>query len=73
MKLDRVAGIFEFVFDSDPAVAAATEIFVPRVQYPERYALEVSGGEPVLDLDNQRLTIKAERRGEVRVIIRRSP
>jgi hypothetical protein len=73
MKFDRVAGTFEFVFDSDPSVAASTEIFVPRTQYPSGCAIEVSGGEAILDLDNQRLTIKVPQPGEGRVIIRRSP
>ncbi len=72
MKFDRVAGTFEFVFDSDPSVAESTEIFVPRLQYPHGCTFEVSGAEGILDLDNQRLTIKAERGGEVRVLIRRS-
>src|SRR5260370_15042150 len=73
MEFDRVAGTFEFVFDSDPSVLASTEIFVPRIQYPRGCTLEVSGAAAVLDLDNQRLTIKAEQSGEVHVIIRRSP
>ncbi len=73
MKFDRVAGTFEFVYDSDPSIAASTEIFVPLLQYPRGCVFEVSGADGVLDLDNQRLTIKAERRGEVRVVIRRNP
>jgi hypothetical protein len=33
----------------------------------------VSGVDALLDLDNQRLTIRAHQSGEVRVIVRRSP
>jgi hypothetical protein len=72
MKFDRVAGTFEFVFDSDPSIDGSTEIFVPRLQYPRGCTFDVSGAEGVLDVDNQRLTIKTDRRGEVRVTIRRS-
>jgi hypothetical protein len=73
LTIDRVAGTFEFVFDADPSVFASTEVFVPRLQYPRGCALEVSGADALLDLDNQRLTINANQSGEVRVIVRRSP
>jgi hypothetical protein len=70
-RFDRRAGTFEFVFDADPAISSLTEIFVPRIQYPTGCAIEVSGGEASMDLENQRATVKAHRADEVRVMIRR--
>ncbi len=71
-RFDRLAGTFEFVFDADPAISGATEIFVPRIQYPAGCTIEVSGGEANMDLKSQRATVKAHRAGEVRVMIRRA-
>lgn len=53
--------------------AQATEIFVPRIQYPRGCEIEVLGGVAELDLDNQRAIIKVKDAGEVRVVIRRKP
>ena len=69
MKFDRVTGLFDYTFDADPDAARATEIFVPRIQYPRGCELEVIGGVAELDVHNQRAVIKAEQRGEVRVVI----
>jgi hypothetical protein len=71
VKFDRVSGSFEFVFESDPSAGGATEIFVPRLQYPHGCDLDVIGGVAELDLDNQRATVKVDHPGEVRVVIRR--
>ncbi len=72
MKFDRVSGRFELVFDADPSVAASTEIFVPRLQYPGGCEVEASGAaEVVLYLENQRAIVTANRGGEVRVVITR--
>lgn len=71
MKFDRVSGSFEFVFDADPSIAASTEIFVPRLQYPRGCEVEVSGGAAKLDVENQRAIVTADRAGEVRVVLRR--
>jgi hypothetical protein len=73
MKFDRVTGLFDYTFDGDPAAAGATEIFVPRLQYPRGCEIEVLGGVAELDLDSQRVTIKVEEPGEVRVVICRKP
>ncbi|MHB8380983.1 MAG: cellulase family glycosylhydrolase [Candidatus Binataceae bacterium] len=73
MKFDRVTGAFDFVFDADPeaAIGTETEIFVPLLQYPRGYDLEISGGEARIDADNQRLLITVQRAGQVRVALRR--
>ncbi|MGH7923371.1 MAG: cellulase family glycosylhydrolase [Candidatus Binatus sp.] len=71
VKFDRVRGDFEFVFEFDPSATSATEVFVPRLQYPKGCEIEVIGGTAELDLDNQRATINAQQTAEVRVLIRR--
>lgn len=48
-------GIFEFVYRHDNALTAPTELFVPAVQYPNGYHVEVSDGEYEIDSANQRL------------------
>jgi hypothetical protein len=73
MKFDRVSGTFEFAFDADPSAAGPTEIFMPRLQYPRGCTLEASGAVAELDLDAQRVIVKLEHPGEVRVVIRRKP
>jgi hypothetical protein len=67
---DRVTGTFETVIDADLAVDAATEIFVPDVQYPDGgfchaggQILPVNG--PILHVpaqENGRMTIRIVRR-----------
>jgi hypothetical protein len=44
MQFERRRRVFDFAFRHDPAVAAATEIFVPALQYPQGYEVEVSDG-----------------------------
>lgn len=71
MKFDRVSGAFEFVFDADQNPSGETEIFVPRLQYPRGYDLEITGGEARADSENQRLLVSARAAGEVRIALRR--
>ncbi len=73
MKFDRVTGLFDYTFESDPAAAGTTEIFVPRLQYPRGCEIEVIGGVAELDFENQRAVIKLKQDGEVRVVICRKP
>ncbi len=71
MKFDRVSRTFEFVFECDPSASGATEIFVPSLQYPRGCEIEVRGGIADLDVDRQRIVVKVEYPGEVRVVVRR--
>ena len=71
MKFDRLGGTFEFIFEGDPSIAAETEIFVPRLQYPKGCSIKVNGGDAILDLENQRATIKLRGSGEVTISIAR--
>jgi len=73
VKFDRITGLFDFTFEFDPSARRATEVFIPRLQYPGGCEIEVTGGVAELDLNNQRAIVKAERAGEVRVVICRKP
>jgi len=73
MKFDRLTGLFDYTFESDPSVGSATEIFIPRLQYPHGCEIEVIGGVAELDVENQRAIIKVKDAGEVRVVICRKP
>ncbi|HMD03832.1 MAG TPA: hypothetical protein VKG68_01070, partial [Candidatus Binatus sp.] len=55
--------------EADPKASRATELFIPKLQYPAGCEIEVIGGVAEIDLDNQRAIIKAEHAGEVRVVI----
>jgi len=44
MSFDRRSGRFELAFRHNPQVTAPTEIFVPAIQYPEGFTVEVSDG-----------------------------
>lgn len=55
MTFDINTGIFEFTFRHDTTVDAPTEFFIPKLQYPYGYIVEVSDGTFEKDEDNQRL------------------
>jgi hypothetical protein len=55
MRFDMGTGAFVYRFRHDPAVAAPTEIFVPRLHYPRGCRVWVSDGQYELDLAAQRL------------------
>lgn len=50
--------VFEFKFRHDPAVTEPTEIFVPELQYPRGYRVEVSDGTFEIDRSRQRVTYR---------------
>ncbi len=58
MAFDFKRGTFEFAFRHDPAVQAPTEVFVPNLQYPDGYHVQVSDGEYEVDRDAQTLTYR---------------
>lgn len=45
MSFDQKSRKFEFEFKDDPAVNAPTELYIPNLQYPNGYRIEVSDGE----------------------------
>ncbi|MGA2766561.1 MAG: cellulase family glycosylhydrolase [Spirochaetia bacterium] len=44
-RFDMGRRVFELAFRHDPRVTAPTEIFIPRLQYPDGFLVEVSDGE----------------------------
>jgi Glycoside hydrolase family 5 C-terminal domain/Cellulase (glycosyl hydrolase family 5) len=44
LRFDPHRGTFSFTFRHDPQVTAATEIFIPNLQYPHGYQVKVSDG-----------------------------
>ncbi len=44
LRFDIRKGVFKFTFRHDPAVEAPTEIFIPAIQYPQGFNVEVSDG-----------------------------
>jgi hypothetical protein len=71
MRFDRESRIFEFEFRGDPAVSAPTEVFVPALQYPQGYSVEVSDGSYQIDSQAQTLIFQPDHAQEThRLIIR---
>lgn len=70
MAFDIKRRIFQFRFRHDPQVTAATEIFVPALQYPRGYRVEVSDGMVERDPVRQTLIYRhdpARREHKVRI------
>jgi hypothetical protein len=67
MSFDR-RGIFRLTFRDDPAVQAPTDIFVPEVQYPRGYGVEVSDGDWTLGDDLQVLRYRPTTRASMHTI-----
>ena len=55
MAFEPKRGTFHVAFRHDPAVSAPTEIYVPNLQYPGGYQVEVSDGEYQIDREAQTL------------------
>lgn len=69
MKFKRETGAFRFVYEVDGD--GETEIFVPAIQYPDGYDVDVEGGELRRDEANQRLFVHAVGSDKVGVTIMR--
>ena len=74
LSFDVRRGRFEYEFVDDPDVASPTEIFVPTLQYPEGYVVDISDGTYEENISEQTLlyrhskprsthTIRISRRG----------
>lgn len=69
MKFKRETGAFRFVFEAKGE--GETEIFVPQIQYPNGFSVEVEGGTAKRDDRNQSVSIRADAPGKVGVSIAR--
>jgi hypothetical protein len=61
--------IFEYEFRHDPQVTAPTVFFVPNLQYPSGYRVEVSDGSYQSDSATQTLTYKHSKEKEIHKIV----
>lgn len=71
MAFDRMSGRFTLSFTADPAIAAPTEIFVPKRQYPNGVAVDAPGCKVELDEQEQRLRLWAAQAGVTAVTLTR--
>jgi hypothetical protein len=67
----RAGGVFELDYEADPAVAADTEVYIPRLQFPDGLDLRIEGAEPATSDDPQILRLRSTRPGPVRLRLRR--
>jgi Cellulase (glycosyl hydrolase family 5)/Glycoside hydrolase family 5 C-terminal domain len=72
MKFDRASGEFTFTFDADPAIASATEIFLPTVQYPQAFAMAAPGLTVEPSETSPCVSLRASKSGEHKVTVRRA-
>ncbi|MBI1212928.1 MAG: cellulase family glycosylhydrolase [Alphaproteobacteria bacterium] len=72
MRFDRERGEFTFVYDADPAIKGPTEIFVPKLQFPDGFSV-TTNGDVQLDAENQLVTVAASAAGEQTITIARKP
>jgi hypothetical protein len=55
MSFDMNTGVFEYAFRHDKTITAPTEFYIPSVQYPEGYTVDVSDGSYEKDEENHSL------------------
>lgn len=71
MVFHRSSGEFELHYLSDPSIDAPTELFIPTIQYPNGYEIELSSGEARRDEAAQLVFIEKAEAGEQRILVRR--
>lgn len=69
-RFDRASGEFVALIDIDPAIAASTEIYAPRTQYPNGWRSHVGAPADVEEID-QGLRIRATDAGPLRMTVER--
>jgi hypothetical protein len=72
MRFDRASGEFTFVFDADPKIGAATEIYLPVAQYPDAFAMAASGLHVEPSQTSPCVFLRATKSGEHRVTVKRA-
>jgi hypothetical protein len=72
MKFDRQSGAFTFTFDADPAIGAATEIYLPTTQYPEAFAIAAPGLEVQPSQTSPCVFLRATKAGTYKVAVKRA-
>jgi hypothetical protein len=72
VKFDRASGVFSFTFDADPSIGAATEIYLPTVQYPDAFAIAAPGLEVMPSQTSPCVFLRATKVGAHTVTIKRA-
>jgi hypothetical protein len=71
MRFEREKGVFTLVYHADPEIGAPTEIFVPKLQYPDDFVVTAETGDVSLDTDAQLVSVAARSAGEQTIVITR--
>jgi hypothetical protein len=71
MKFEREKGEFTFIYDADPAIKQPTEIFVPKLQFPDDFVVTAEQGIVSLDPAAQLVRVTARSVGECTITITR--
>jgi hypothetical protein len=71
MRFDREKGEFSFIYEADPAIKQPTEIYVPKIQYPDDFVVVAENGVVHMDPESQLVTIAARTAGEQTITIAR--
>ncbi len=72
VRFDRASGVFEFSFEADPSIGAATEIYLPTVQYPDAFAIAAPGLEVMPSQTSPCVFLRATKAGTQKVTIKRA-
>jgi hypothetical protein len=72
MTFDRASGTFAFTFDADPAVGAATEIYLPTVQYQPAFAIAAPALEVMPSQTTPCVFLRAPKAGTYKVTVKRA-
>jgi hypothetical protein len=71
MRFEREKGEFIFVYDADPEIKQPTEIFVPKLQFPDDFTVTAATGVVHLNPETQLVTVAARTPGEQTITITR--
>ena len=63
MEFKIKEGTFYFEFDGDSTIVAPTTLYIPNIQYPHGYEIEVSEGEIKKEENNQFVSVKIKEDG----------
>lgn len=66
VAFNRAEGVFRLVWDADPAIAAPTEVYVPSMQFPNGFEIEIEGDwDAAGEEGDQLLSISARSAGRI--------
>jgi hypothetical protein len=71
VRFDPRAGLFTLEYQADPSIAAPTEIFAPRLQFPDGFDMGADGVELTAEPEAQLVYARARRAGPTTVTLRR--